>query len=99
MTQKEPFAERLRWILEEEDITVAMLAEWSGVSAYTINSWMKGTTPRPQNLLPIAKVLRRSVDFLLCAGCAYCKDKKVKDLKKNENFCKSCGRHLRGVFR
>ena len=52
------FAANLRRILDEEDITPAMLAEWAGISKQTIRKWLKG------NVLPQAETLEKAVQVL-----------------------------------
>ena len=66
--KKTALAENLRQIMSEEDITMAMLAEWSGVSVNTIKSWVyyghvaKKHSP---SLKRVADVLRVGVEELL----------------------------------
>ena len=65
--KKSALAENLHQILSEEDITVAMLAEWSDVSVYTIKGWLYNNRiarKHSPNLKRVADVLRVSVDEL-----------------------------------
>ena len=65
--KKSALAENLRRILSEEDITVAMLAEWSGVSVYAIKGWLySGRVARKNSpsLKRVADVLRVSEEEL-----------------------------------
>jgi predicted nucleic acid-binding Zn ribbon protein len=65
--RKSALAENLRKILTEEGISVAMLAEWSGVSLGTIRGWVyydRVAKKHSPNLKRVADVLRVSVDEL-----------------------------------
>ena len=65
--KKSALAENLRRILSEEDITVVMLAEWSGVSVYAIKGWLYyGRVARKNSpsLKRVADVLRVGVEEL-----------------------------------
>ena len=65
--KKSALAENLRRILSEEDITVAMLAEWSGVSVYAIKGWLySGRVARKNSpsLKRVADVLRVGAEEL-----------------------------------
>jgi transcriptional regulator with XRE-family HTH domain len=61
----ETLAKNLRKFMDEEEITTAMLAEWSGVSGKAIMEWLKGETlPREEKLMMVAKVFKRPLsDF------------------------------------
>lgn len=53
-------ARNLHRMLDEEEITVPMLAEWSGVGVSTIRSWLSGgTVPYEVTLRKVADVLNR----------------------------------------
>ena len=65
--KKSALAGNLRQILSEEDITVAMLAEWSGVSVHTIRGWLYHDRVARKNstsLKCVADVLRVGVEEL-----------------------------------
>lgn len=65
--KKSALAENLRRILSEEDITMAMLAEWSGVSVDTIRGWLyhdRVAKKHSPSLKRVADVLRVGVDEL-----------------------------------
>ena len=65
--KKSALAENLRQILSEEDITVAMLAEWSGVSVNTIKAWLyydRVAKKHSPSLKRVADVLRVGVEEL-----------------------------------
>ena len=65
--KKTALAENLRQILSDEGITVAMLAEWSGVSVGTIRGWLyydRVAKKHSPNLKRVADVLRVSVEEL-----------------------------------
>ena len=65
--KKSALAENLRQILSDEGITVAMLAEWSGVSVHTIRGWLYHDRVARKNspsLRRVADVLRVGVEEL-----------------------------------
>ena len=65
--KKTALAENLRQILSDEGITVAMLAEWSGVSVGTIRGWLyydRVAKKHSPSLKRVADVLRVSVEEL-----------------------------------
>ena len=65
--KKSALAGNLRQILSEEDITVAMLAEWSGVSVGTIRGWLYNNRiarKHSPSLKRVADVLRVGVEEL-----------------------------------
>ena len=65
--KKSALSENLRRILTEEDITVTMLAEWSGVSVHTIRGWLYHDRVAMKNstsLERVADVLRVGVEEL-----------------------------------
>ena len=66
--RKSALAENLRQILSNEDITVAMLAEWSNVSVHTIKGWLyldRVARKNSTSLKRVADVLRVGVEELL----------------------------------
>lgn len=67
MKRKSALAENLRQILSNEDITVAMLAEWSNVSVHTIKGWLyldRVARKNSTSLKRVADVLRVGVEEL-----------------------------------
>ena len=57
------FAANLKRILDEEDITPAMLAEWAGLSEQTIRKWLKGNVlPRETTLNKALQVLEKTLE-------------------------------------
>ena len=65
--KKSALAENLRKILTEEGISVAMLAEWSGVSVGTIRGWLyydRVAKKHSPSLNRVADVLRVGVEEL-----------------------------------
>ncbi len=65
--KKSALSENLRRILTEEDITVTMLAEWSGVSVHTIRGWLyhdRVAKKHSPSLRRVADVLRVGVEEL-----------------------------------
>ena len=65
--RKSALAENLRQILSNEDITVAMLAEWSNVSVHTIKGWLyldRVARKNSTSLKRVADVLRVGVEEL-----------------------------------
>lgn len=69
MSKRKTFAQNLKVAIIREGITNAMLAEWSGVSLYSINDYTSGRTmPRKVNLDKLCKVLRVTRDELLRGG-------------------------------
>ena len=65
--KKTVLAENLHKILSDEGITVAMLAEWSNVSVYTIKGWLyydRVAKKHSPSLKRVADVLRVSVEEL-----------------------------------
>ena len=65
--KKSALAVNLHKVLSEEDITVAMLAEWSNVSVYTIKGWLYNNRiarKHSPSLKRVADVLRVSVEEL-----------------------------------
>lgn len=62
----ETFADRLRWARERAGYTQRALADEIDV-ANQVSRWEQGTTasPRPENLLPLARVLGVSLPWLV----------------------------------
>ena len=76
-------AERLTNLLEDRDMTQKELAEKSNTSASAISEWAKWDNtrePRVGNLLPVAKVLGVSMDYLL--GADECKTPPNEEIHK-----------------
>lgn len=70
--QRYAFGVRLRELMKELDVTDEMLAEWVGVSVYTVRSWKYGGNvdkgyyyPTVDTLIKICDTLRVSADYLL----------------------------------
>ncbi len=69
MSNRKTFAQNLKVAIIREGITNAMLAEWSGVSLYSINDYTSGRGfPKEKNLKKICAVLRVTQDELLRGG-------------------------------
>lgn len=65
MSKRKAFAQNLKVAIIREGITNAMLAEWSGVSLYSINDYTSGRTmPRKGNLEKLCRVLRMDPEEL-----------------------------------
>ncbi|MCL2210808.1 MAG: helix-turn-helix domain-containing protein [Treponema sp.] len=61
-----PFAERLYAEISRQELTIDKLAKKSGVSTWTILSWMKdGKTPRVDNAVAVAMVLNTTCEYLV----------------------------------
>lgn len=76
-------AERLTNLLEDRDMTQKELAEKSNISTSAISEWSKWENtrePRVGNLLPVAKALGVSMDYLL--GADECKTPSNEEIHK-----------------
>lgn len=65
MSKPIPFSRRLASLMESADVSVADLVKSSGVPRQRIHDALKGTTPRADVVVKIAKALNCTTDALL----------------------------------
>jgi transcriptional regulator with XRE-family HTH domain len=62
------FGQRLQQLREDRSLTAAKLAKLTGVTPAAVWNWEKGTIPRSDALLSVAKALGVSIEYLKSGG-------------------------------